>query len=80
MILRDISVLAQPALLYFALIAAIALAAVFSSKPARRKAALAVLALLVRRRDRGPANTRRQIRSPAARRPADPPSPPPPNP
>jgi hypothetical protein len=79
-IFRELGALAPSALLYFALIAVIALVAVCSSKPPRRKAALAVLALLVRRRDRGPEVTRPQIRDATSRRPADPPNPPPPNP
>ena len=60
-------------LLIACLIAVVALAAVFSSSPVRRKATLAVLALLTQRRDRSAGRTSGPAKCRKAHRPAEPP-------
>ncbi len=76
---RDLAILAPLALIYACLITTMAMTAVFSSKPTRRRAALEVLELLLpgrwdRKRDRTPGRGR------TIRRRRDPPTLPPPNP
>jgi hypothetical protein len=75
-VIRD---LAPLGLIYACLITTMALTAVFSSKPARRQAALEVLRLLLPGRRDG-ATTRARARNRAIRRRPDPPDPPPANP
>jgi hypothetical protein len=69
----QLATLGAAALIYCMLIAVVALAAVFSSKPSRRKAALEVLWLLLPRRHQPPPNnpgqaSRPQPKTPSRRR------------
>lgn len=77
-ILNHLPLIGPVALAYFSLITVVALAAVFSSKPSRRKAALQVLTLLLpgrRGRIESGSPSRRVTRSRRRRRSLPPPNP-----